>query len=272
MNALYALELAAIVAIASAATWVGHRIARARPRWGVLTLTLGVGVFLLDFALEYGAECLLALPQPFACTVDLIHALGFISVGAAVRLLPPRRTRRAMLLALIALASIYVARGHVALVVQGHTYAALAGVVQDHHLEQSTGYSCMPASIAVLLDYAGIPAGEGLLAAECRTTLFGTDTFRSARAIERVSARAGRPLACRRRAHLEATELLALPGAAIVSVWVGRVSHAIAVAPTGDGRLFVSDPMRPARVALTLEAFARRYAWQRDALWAVPAE
>ena len=268
MNAGYAIELVAIIGVAIGAAWVGDRTARASRRWGAIVLTLGVGAFMLHVVAVHGATGLLALPQPFACTIDLVHAIGFATVGAAMQLLPSRRGRGAMLLTLAVLASIHCFRFHVALLAHAHRYAALAGVVHQGHLAQSAPFSCMPACVAVLLDAHGISADEGTLAVECRTTVFGTDLFRTVRAIEGVSAAGGHPLVCRYRRGLRAEDLVALESAAIVSVRLGALGHAITVTPAGDGELFVADPMWPERQTLSLEDFARRYAWKGDALWA----
>lgn len=268
MSTGYAIELVALIGVAIGAAWVGDRTARASRRWGAIVLTLGVGALMLDVVAVHGATGLLAFPQPLACTIDLVHAIGFATVGAAMRLLPPRRGRGAMLLTLAVLASLHTFRFHVALVAHGDRYAALEGVVHQGHLAQSTPYSCMPACVAVLLDHHGISAGEGTLAIECRTTVFGTDLFRAVRAIERVSAADGHPLVCRYRRGLRAEDLLALESAAIVSVRLGALGHAIAVTPAGDGGLFVADPMWPERQTLSLEDFALRYTWKGDALWA----
>jgi ABC-type bacteriocin/lantibiotic exporter with double-glycine peptidase domain len=50
-------------------------------------------------------------------------------------------------------------------------------------LMQSTGWTCLPASAVMLLHQYGIPASEGELAYLANTTLFGTDEYVMARAL-----------------------------------------------------------------------------------------
>ncbi len=54
----------------------------------------------------------------------------------------------------------------------------------DHHCQQTTSYTCVPASCVTLLSYWGIHATEGEMARLCRTRGDGTTTFNAFRGIK----------------------------------------------------------------------------------------
>jgi hypothetical protein len=113
--------------------------------------------------------------------------LALYSLGAACRLLPRHRDRRAIVLLAIFLFMVSVWSSHWMAVHPGLGSDRRPG--PDHHLMQSTGWSCGPAACAILLSLHGIDATEAEMADRCQAGPFaGTSVFRIARGSARRSA------------------------------------------------------------------------------------
>lgn len=132
-----------------------------------------------------------------------------------------------------------------------HGDARVAGA--DHHLRQSSHYTCGPAACAAALSHHGVKATERELAAACLTRREGTRLFDLYRGI--VQTLGDRPF----DVSIEAVtaEQIVAEGLVVVGANAGR-GHALCIAAT-DGRVVVHDPLRPVAELSSLDHLRREF-------------
>jgi hypothetical protein len=219
----------ALAAFALAAALVTKGILNWRPDW--------------EFAL---------FPQPDYLYMQswLGYPIGLLAMGLGVGLLERYRDRRALaaLAVFVFLISIWSERWML-------TPAACASnrcADADHHVIQSTNWSCAAAACVTLLSYHGVDATEGEMIRLCRSQpVSGTSLFRICRGLrlklgEHFDIRIvnGEPAALRN---------LGLP--AIVT---SNLLHVVAVCFDGE-TVTVHDPAWPVPRALPFAEYRERY-------------
>lgn len=118
---------------------------------------------------------------------------------------------------------------------------------------QSTGYTCVPASLVTLLSAHGIDASETEMARLSHVLVGrGTTDSHAVWALERKLA--GRPIEVRYE-MMDYRRLLSVPKPCIVPIdWGYFVSHMVPVLAANDDHVVLGDPLTGARV-LQKEAF-----------------
>jgi len=233
------LLLFALAAVA--AMVVVFRLGRTRPR-GARAATAALCAALV-------ARCVLAaradwewalFPWPSYAFVQgfVLYALGALFFAAAAATLPQRWNRGVVLA---------IGLGVLAHGLHRHSWIAWPEVHgddrtagADHHVRQSTHYTCGPAACAAALSYCGITIREREIAAACLTRRHGTSLFDLYRGL--VVALGDRPFV----ASIEnptADELVAAP---IVAIGGNRGGgHALCIANTGTS-FVLHDPLAAA--------------------------
>lgn len=226
--------------LAALAPLVGtHALARRWPRCGAFLLpallALLVGKAVLDARpqLEWWL-----LPWPGYALVQgfVLYGLAAAFFGVAAARLTVRWNRVVVLL---------VGLGVLGHGVRRHTWLAWPEVHGDtrtadaeHHLRQSTVYTCGPAACCAALAHLGAQVDERTMAAACLTRRDGTRLFDLYRGL--VVTTAGRPLAVSIE-DPSAAELLAADHVVVCSNPGG--GHALCVVTRG-GRVLAHDPMQ----------------------------
>lgn len=124
----------------------------------------------------------------------------------------------------------------------------------NHHLRQSTMYTCAPSAVAIAVSYVGIVASERTMADRCLTVVErGTTRFNTYRGL--LLTLEGTPWRAR-MAHATVDDLC-LPDQVTV-IDFPDIRHAITTVGTGDG-VRLHDPLQPRSVALSRTTLADRY-------------
>ncbi len=131
---------------------------------------------------------------------------------------------------------------------------AAVGPAANHHLQQSTGYTCAPCSCAIALSYCGISTTEQEMAALCLTRINGgTTVFNTYRGL--ALKLAGTPWRAR-VVDTPVDQLLADGRIAVIDF--PEILHALAVRGQGS-TILVHDPLKPEPRTWAAEDFARMY-------------
>jgi hypothetical protein len=179
------------------------------------------------------------LPWPGYAFVHgfVLYGLAAAFFGIAAATLPVRWNRMVVLAAGLGVLGHGVYRNAWLAWPEVHGDARVAG--PDHHVRQSSHYTCGPAACAAALSHCGIVVSERDLAAACLTRREGTRLFDLYRGV--VQTIGDRPFAV----SIEAVTAEQIVGEQLIVVGSnsGR-GHALCIATSG-GRLVVHDPLRP---------------------------
>ena len=262
MNVVYYLGFALFGAIAFA---LGRRIAAAGTRPALASYGVVLALLLIKAVLNHNPPWEFALfgswPDYIFVQSYLIFPIGLACLGLAAGLLPSGRNRRAVtvLAGFLVLVSLWTERWMFVAPDSTSTRRADA----DHHITQSTVYSCGPAACVSLLSLLGVEATEGEMMALCRTPTYGgTSLFRICRGLTlklgdgyRVRIVEGDPALLRAR-----------DAPAIVSV---RRIHVVTLRFTADG-VVVLDPGKSGPKTITFDECVERYGGPAVIVDAVP--
>lgn len=124
----------------------------------------------------------------------------------------------------------------------------------NHHVRQSTMYTCAPSAVAIALSYVGIVASERTMADRCLTVVErGTTRFNTYRGL--ILSLAETPWRAR-MAHASVTELCRNGQVAVIDF--PDIRHAITTVGNGDG-VILHDPLQPQPKTLSVEELTKRY-------------
>jgi hypothetical protein len=172
--------------------------------------------------------------------------LGLLFFGLAAASLPTRWNRAVVLLVGLGVLGDALRRHAWLAWPEAHGDQRVAG--SDHHLQQSSHYTCGPAACAAALSHLGIVASERDLAAACLTRREGTSLFDLYRGL--VLTLGDRPI----EVSIEAVDAdrIVADQMLVVGATAG-LGHAICIAARA-GQLVVHDPLRPAPQRVTAAA------------------
>lgn len=239
-----AIPFAAQVVLAIAAAVFG-RHAGTQPKaqaQRIACLAL-VAMLLFPLARVFPVEVMRLLGAPAASCIELtalvIPATLFFSLAAM--LVPKPSDRRALML-LNVVAAIYFVKAGWWMISPGLSALGPTRIDEQGICRQSTGYTCVAASMVTMLRARGIPAEEGELASLCRTQPGGGAT--DSRAVWALQTKlAGLPLVPR-YAKLDLTSLVACPKPCMVQLdWGFFVSHMVPVMSATPDRVVLGDPL-----------------------------
>lgn len=179
------------------------------------------------------------LPWPaYAYVQDFtLPALGAAFFGVAAATLPLRWNRAVVLAVGLAVLGHGLVRHRWLAWPEVHGDGRLPG--EDHHLQQSSHYTCGPAACAAALSHCGIRRSERELAAACLTRPGGSRLFDLYRGL--VLAIGGAPFDVSIE-NVDADTIVA-QRLVVVGSNAGR-GHALCIA-ADDGRVVVHDPLLP---------------------------
>lgn len=241
------LGLAACIAVAAfAVRWPRRRLALA-----AAALALLVGKSVLAHLPEVEAALL-----PWTWYVYLqgywIHLAALAFLGAAIPQLPLRWNR----IAVAALAGVCLAWGgwETAWMLRQRPLGEEVAPGPDHHLTQTTGYTCAPCAAAIALGYAGVRATERGMARLCLTREEGgTTAFNTWRGLRlALEGGAWRP----RLRRITVDELLVAGRVSVIDF--PAIAHAITVVGRGADAL-LHDPLADEPRAISRDELAARY-------------
>jgi hypothetical protein len=175
----------------------------------------------------------------------VLYGLAAAFFGLAAATLPVRWNRAVVLAAGLGVLAHGVHRNAWMAWPEVHGDARVAG--PDHHVRQSSYYTCGPAACAAALSHFGIVVSERDLAAACLTRREGTRLFDLYRGVVQVIG--DRPF----DVSIEAVsaEQIVAEQLVVVGSNSGR-GHALCIATSG-GRLVVHDPLRPVAQRYSLQ-------------------
>lgn len=243
-----ALAFAAQFVLAVVAAVVGRRAGTLTKTSATLIAGLALAAMLLfPLARVFPLEMVRLLGAPAASCIELtalvIPATLFFSTAAM--LVPKASDRRALML-LNVVAAIYFVKAGWWMISPG-VLGVAATRIDDHGIcRQSTGYTCVAASMVTMLRARGIAAEEAEMAALCRTQPGGGATdSRAIWALERKLA--GLPFRPT-YARLDRDSLLAAPKPCMVQLdWGFFVSHMVPVMSATPDGVVIGDPLSGVR-------------------------
>lgn len=190
-------------------------------------------------------------------------AIGAAFLAFAITQMPQPRTR--LLVGLLALAVLVRGGGETAWMLRQRPLGAEVAPGEEHHLMQTTGYTCAPSAAAIALDYVGVRRTEREMARLCLTRLEGgTTVFNTWRGLRLALDGSG----WRPRLARVTPEELCLPGRVAV-IDFPEIRHAITVVGRGEDVL-LHDPLADAPRPLARADLARRYGGTAIILEAAP--
>lgn len=243
---------------------VSSRVARASKRVRAAALAAALGAMLLwPLMRVFPVQPIDWLGAPMVACIELtgLAIPAALFFGVASRLVPRAADGRAIRL-LVVFAAIYFVRAGWWMIVPawggiGGTNIDRAGICR-----QTTGYTCVAASMVTMLRARGIPAGEAEMARLAHTQTGGGAT--DSRAVWALETKlAGTPLHPR-YARLDAAQLVRAPKPCLVQLdWGYFTSHMVPVMEATAERVVVGDPLTGAREMLMPEFLAK---WKRTAI------
>lgn len=248
------LLLAILATAGLALTWFGYALARRSPRVANVAIPLLLAMLVARAVLaRFPAWEWALFPWPGYALVQgfVLYALAAAFFGVAAARLAVRWNRIVVLL---------VAGGVLAHGLHRHRWIAFPESHGDertadanHHLQQSTHYTCGPAACVAALSYCGVVIRERDLAALCLTRQQGTCLFDLYRGV--VLGLGDRSY----RVSIENLEVEALlAGDHLVVASNAGLGHALCIAVRG-GSIEVHDPLQPEVQRWSREELAKQY-------------
>lgn len=254
-------------ALAGGAYFAAPRLARGSKSLRLTALAVALGaMFLWPLMRVFPVQPIEWLGAPVVACIELtglaIPAVLFF--GIASRCVPKPGDGKAIRL-LVVFAAIYFVRAGWWMVAPVSTPAAVIGPTRidgQGVCRQTTGYTCVAASMVTMLRARGIPADEAEMARLAHTQTGGGATdSRAVWALQRKLA--GGPLRPR-YARLDAAELAAAPKPCLVQLdWGFFVSHMVPVLEATPQRVVIGDPLSGRR-EMSMPDFLTR--WKRTAI------
>lgn len=243
-----ALAFGAQITLAIGAFFLGRGIARRRPSLANATAALSLATMLLfPLARVFPVEVVRVLGAPAASCVELtalaIPAVLFFST--ATQIVPRASDRRALSLLNI-VAAIYFVRAGIWMVLPPPSGVGPTRIDADGICRQTTGYTCVAASMVTMLRARGIAADEAEMSALCRTQSGGGAT--DSRALWALDRKLAGTAFTPRYARLNRGSLIAAPKPCMVQLdWGFFVSHMVPVMEATPDRVVIGDPLSGTR-------------------------
>jgi hypothetical protein len=263
------IPFAAQLLLALAAFLLAPRIARARETVWVTTCALALGAILIwPLMRVFPIQPIDWLGAPTIACLELtglaIPAVLFFAIAS--RHVPRPSDRRAILF-LTAFAAIYFIRAGWWMLAPAAAGIGPTNLDADGVCRQTTGYTCVAASMVTMLRARDQPADEAEMARLAFTQTGGGATdSRTLWALQAKLAGTGlRP----RYLHLDAPGLIAAPKPCLVQLdWGFFVSHMVPVLEATADRVVIGDPLSGRRELPMPEFLAK---WKRLAIVLEPA-
>lgn len=243
-----ALTFAAQLVLAVVAALVGRRAGTLRPRPATLIASLAlVAMLLFPLARVFPVAIVRLLGAPTASCLELtalaIPATLFFSTAAM--LVPKPSDRRALML-LNVIAAIYFVKAGWWMISPGVSGIGPTRIDDRGICRQSTGYTCVAASMVTMLRAKGIAADEAEMAALCRTQPGGGAT--DSRALWALQSKLAGLSLTPTYARLDRDSLLAAPKPCMVQLdWGFFVSHMVPIMSATPDRVVIGDPLSGVR-------------------------
>jgi hypothetical protein len=233
------------------AAWLAWRIPRRRVLLAACVLSLLVAKSVLTWL---PVEEAALLPWTWYAWLQgyWVYAIGAAFFGLALPQLPERWNR--IVVAAVALGVLGYGAAETGWMLRQRPLGEEIAPGPEHHLMQTTGYTCAPCAAAIALGYVGVPATERTMARLCLTREEGgTTVFNTWRGLSlALDATAWRP-----RLRRVTVDDLCVPGRVSV-IDFPAIAHAITVVGRGEDVL-LHDPLADAPRALSRPDLARRY-------------
>jgi hypothetical protein len=240
------LPFAAQLLLAVAAFFLAPRIARARKAvWATVAALSLATMFLWPLMRVFPVEPIRLLGAPAVACIELtgLAVPAVLFFGVASRHVPRKNDARAILLLTVA-AAIYFVRAGWWMVIPGGGVPDLGPtrIGPDNICRQSTGYTCVAASMVTMLRAFDIPAEETEMARLAFTQVnAGATDSRTLWALQRKLAGTGLVPAYQR---LDRASLLAVPKPCLVQIdWSFFVSHMVPVLDATATEVTLGDPL-----------------------------
>ena len=229
--------------------------ARQRGRRVAIGIVMGICLLLCCKSALYQFPLAEAFLFPYAWYVWLQDywtvLLGMLLFGVVIPQIPARRDRRALLAIPVLLLAMGVQRTWWMLYPETHGQDNVPG--SDHHLVQSTMYTCAPSACAMAVSYVGMQVSERHMAELSLTRARGTTVFNSYRCL--LLALEGSPWTVRLR-PMPVETLMQQGGIAVVDF--PHLRHALMLHGEGD-HFTVHDPLRSSPQKRDLPWVTRQY-------------
>jgi predicted double-glycine peptidase len=258
---MHIVELLLMIAVCGGAAVGAFFAVRRRP--GLRYPLLGAGLLLLTFNLisRLMAERFYFL-FPESLLTEVLYAGCFVIIGVLSARYLDTSFRRIIFLVFLVVLSFFTLADHAYFAVAGGRLRALQGEVVRGVTLQSTGFSCVPASLATVLRRWGIECSEGEIAYALRTSFRGTSIPRVPGVVAKLGA------ARKLQAKVIKTtwyDLLLLDVPCLLSTRTSSIEHCSALIGLDGTHVIAGEPLSGI-VRLEWEKYMQEWRWNGRAV------
>ncbi len=184
---MHILELVIMIVVCGGSAVAARVVTRRRPRLRYMFIAAGFVLLGLNLISQLMTEHFYFLfPESFF--TELLYGCSFLLVGVMSAFYLDTSSRRVIFLVFLVVLSYFTLADQVYFAVAAGKVRSLDGRVRDGVTIQSTGFSCVPASLATVLRLWGLEYTEGEIAYALRSSFRGTSTPKVPGAVSKLGA------------------------------------------------------------------------------------
>jgi predicted double-glycine peptidase len=262
---MHILELIIMLAVCGGSAVAVHFTVRRWPRVRFPILAVGFVLLALNLLSRLMTDRFYILfPESFS--TEILYACSFILVGVLSARYLDTSTRRIIFLVFAIVLSYFTLADHVYFAVAADRVKSLDGKVLQGVTIQSSGFSCVPCSLATVLRRWGLDYTEGEIAYAVRSSFRGTSRPRVPGAVRKLGA--SKKLQAKViRTTWEELRKFDVP-CLFSTVWLG-VNHCTAIIGLDDENVVAGEPQM-GLVRIGTERFHKDWKWDGYAVVVAP--
>jgi len=228
---------------------------------------LGAGFVLLAFNLASRLmtdRFYFLFPESFG--TELLYAGSFLIAGVLSAKYLDTSSRRIIYLVFVIVLSYFTLADHVYFAVAGDRIRHLEGRTSDGVTIQTTGFTCVAASLCTVLGQWGVECSEGEAAYALRTTFRGASVPRVPGAVKKLGVKK------KLQAKVISTtweELQKFDAPCLISTEYFRISHSTALVGLDDKDVVVGEPLA-GLLRIERNRYKREWKWDGHAVVVAP--